>query len=197
VWGHHSYTGVFEHDPDLVHLPELVRKHKSQEHRPVHRYQLWSFIAIFIMAPNQYLGQIYAYWTARVKRTTVFSVPLKLTVRLFDVIPWSIETLSFATHAILPLYLHSVWRALGLMALHWAMSGIFYFMIVAPNHDTDATQHEGGLVSDWGEHQVRHSSNFSNNSKIITTLFGGMNYQVRVCQFPPPPSNISIPTRVD
>jgi len=87
-------------------------------------------------------------------------------------------------HGVLPAYLFGLGWAVALNMAHWTMSGIFYFLIVAPNHDSDANDKVSTEVGDWGEHQIRHSCNFALKDKVLTNFFGGMNFQIEHHLFP-------------
>lgn len=151
-----------------------------QKYHWVYRAQQLTFLIIFVLFPNQYVGQIIAYWSARLWRGTIFTVPVRMPkFSLYQLWPMAVETASFLFHVVLPIYLHGWRTGLLLSAVHFSFVGLLYFLIVAPNHDTDATMHVSReSLGDWGEHQIRHSSNFSHSSKLLTALFGGMNYQV-------------------
>tara|TARA_B100001057_G_C22251419_1_gene719598 strand:- start:95 stop:466 length:372 start_codon:yes stop_codon:yes gene_type:complete len=59
--------------------------------------------------------------------------------------------------------------------------------MILPDHDTYSTYINSIDTMkdiDWGELQVRNSANFSINNKIITYLFGGINYQIEHHLFP-------------
>jgi len=69
--------------------------------------------------------------------------------------------------------------------------GISYFLNVAPNHDTLSTLKNHpkiGTNIDWGEHQLRTTGNHSISQslidRLITQLWGGMNYQIEHHLFP-------------
>lgn len=61
VYGHHSYTAIFEKDPDIHNAELFLRKHPSTEMRPVYKYQRWCSWIIFLLLPNQHVGQMLLY----------------------------------------------------------------------------------------------------------------------------------------
>lgn len=184
VYGHHSFTGVAQLDPDVSQFPEMFRKHAGIRHHLWHKLQHITLYIIFVVWPNQYVAQIIAY-TAVHWRKTLFRFPIRLRPSISDVIPWGIQLASLVCHVVLPVMWFG-WTALLVIFLHWTAAGITYFLIVAPNHDTEESLKDGGVEApgDWGEHQVTHSSNFSHGSKLLTMLFGGMNYQIEHHLFP-------------
>ena len=94
------------------------------------------------------------------------TMPIRFPERtLYSLFPLAVETTSFLFHAVLPIYLHGWRTGMLLTLLHFTLSGFLYFLIVSPNHDTDATlKSSREALGDWGEHQVLHSSN-SHSSK--------------------------------
>lgn len=192
-YGHHSYTGIFAKDPDVHNAELFVRKNERTKKKKSQEYQPWYSWILFLVLPNQHVGQILLY--------QLFS--LVMGNRLFGVSPLIrgpdyverdsriVMFLSFLFHIVFPLCFQSVGTVFLLLALHYTMMGISYFLNVAPNHDTVNTHKNHpdlNIMSDWGEHQVRTTGNHSiSNSWLdyaITNLWGGMNYQIEHHLFP-------------
>eukprot|EP01095_Lingulamoeba_sp_RSL-Kostka_P014949 TRINITY_DN670_c0_g2_i1.p1 TRINITY_DN670_c0_g2~~TRINITY_DN670_c0_g2_i1.p1 ORF type:complete len:465 (-),score=123.00 TRINITY_DN670_c0_g2_i1:256-1650(-) len=194
-YGHHSYTGIYARDPDVSHVGIFVRKHKLQKPEKFMKYQhLYAWPLLFFI-PNQHVGQIILY---QLLDTNLFKK------RLFGVLPTKrgpsyverdniiVMILSLFFHILIPLYFLTPLQLVLFLFLHYSFMGINYFLCVAPNHDTDLINDNHPAYNpgniDWGEQQVRTSGNHSLSdsfiNKIITHLWGGMNFQTEHHLFP-------------
>lgn len=187
-YGHHSYTGLAESDPDLRNGTKLIRKHPHFPWKSFHRYQHVFMFVLYLFLPNQYIGQVIEYAKAR-KRGRIFGLQLvdsntTKTAAEYTV-SYGMEFASIFIHFILPFIFLQPLNALLIVWLYWAGVGMTYYAIVAPNHDTHDTRKDDMFQGvDWGEQQILHSSNFSHGNPLLTSLFGGMNYQIEHHLFP-------------
>jgi len=191
VYGHHSYTGVFGKDPDIHNVDFLIRKHKRTKPNPTTSYQhIYSWM-MYLLVPGQHIAQIIMYQVTPKFFDRIFNLPLVHPDRKINLHSYGVFCLSLVFHFLIPCYYQSFWTVLFLWTLMYSMMGISYFLNVAPNHDT-AVSHEqhlaDGLALDWGEQQVRCTSNHSLGSnflhRLISNLWGGMNYQIEHHLFP-------------
>lgn len=186
-YGHHSYTGIAQKDPDLRNGSALLRKHPFFPWKSIHQYQHFFMLFLYLLLPNQYIGQVIEYLKAR-RRGKIFGVPLVNNAQepLVDMIGCRcVEAASIFCHFILPFLFHSPLSAVALIWVYFTCVGCCYYAIVAPNHDTHVTDKDDTPEKiDWGEQQIRHSSNFSHDNPVLTALFGGMNYQIEHHLFP-------------
>ncbi|KAL6055315.1 heme binding [Balamuthia mandrillaris] len=196
VYGHHSYTGVFRQDPDLVNASSVVRKHHRNRKRFTHTTQTFHSWFIYTCFPNQHVGQSLLYLRSWFLRH-IFGVPIHAGM------PWkdwgvalSIYIPSIYFHFVLPMQLlPTTNQALAVIVSYWTAQGIGYFVNICPNHDTFDT-HEQLARSDaqlkgrrdWGEQQVLGSGNHTNEpglwNTIVSSVWGGMNYQIEHHLFP-------------
>ena len=208
VYGHHSYTGVYARDPDLINatiaLTVLVRKTPELPRRPFHRFQsIYTWLLLMVL-PNQVLGQSIIYWFAAVRRY-MWTLSFQ-----HEVMPWFDLLASVAVSAagvyvqvVLPFRcLPAARTALPAVLLYWTTVGALYFANIVPNHDTAETlanvqeqlSGDGGggqghkVGRDWGEQQVRASGNHSCDGGLYaawhTQWFGGINMQIEHHLFP-------------
>jgi len=124
--------------------------------------------------------------------TKIFGMPLTshpYNLRLVEIIG---NAVAFGVHFILPFFLLPFKVACNLIFVFSSIVGVCYFLNVAPNHDTmsshEALNGKDFKGMDWGELQVRSSCNHSVGDsfmdKVITSLWGGMNYQIEHHLFP-------------
>jgi len=190
VYGHHSYTGIWRQDPDLVNSSVFVRKHPNTSFRKVYETQHIHAWFLLGLVPNQFFGQAIVYLKALIS-FNVFGVPL-IALPLVDIVTWlSIMIPSFYFHFILPFKLHTLGIAIPVVLVYWTFMGIGYMVNVIPNHDTIDTHKSAiqeGETRDWGIQQVlatgNHSTDGSLSSRFISYAFGGMNYQIEHHLFP-------------
>jgi fatty acid desaturase len=191
TYGHHSYTGVFRRDPDLVNGQFLFRKHREATYLPPHSQQWWFTYVLLWVFPNQHIGQALLYLRAWVLRT-VFGVPIERVSAVDLLVSTAIYVPSLYFHLVLPFQLLPVSTVLPMMALYWTGQGIGYALNVIPNHDTYETHSLMDVASndprDWGEQQLLGSGNHTTDgglwSTIVSTLWGGMNFQIEHHLFP-------------
>lgn len=202
VYAHHCYTGIHRRDPDLTNSKLFLRKHPESSWKPLYEFQhlyVWFWLMIF---PNQHWGQAYVYSQSVAKRK-VFGVPLEdVKFKPRDYARFVIYTISFLFHFVLPIFAIGLGPMLITNFIIWTCIGISYFLVTLPNHDTDdvakslispKTEKDGSNERvikkiDWGEMQVRNSSNHTIDenllSHIVTEGWGGMNYQIEHHLFP-------------
>ena len=162
--GHHSYTGVpkLPHnqlDPDLRWTPWL-RKHPWFKLVWYHKFQQFFSYVLFLFLPNQYVYQVVMYIRASILGR-VFSFKIsdyRSTRSLVETaFAYFVNIVSVYFHFVLPLTTMPTHVALACLWTYYTGAGLMYFVIVAPNHDTEGTQHhmDGGVGMDWGELQIR------------------------------------------
>jgi len=181
-YAHHGYTNVFKLDPDLSNWSIFLRKTEMQRFKIQHKWQQFTiFLGIFI--PNQWFGQVLFYYNATWSKK-IFGT------QLYEI---QVERKPFHVYFAIYLVLFSVmvstqglWYAFLSSYLFSVTIGLLYWGMVFPNHDTGLAEHSDMVRAknvDWGEHQIRTSSNFKLLG-LISYLMGGMNYQIEHHLFP-------------
>jgi fatty acid desaturase len=191
TYGHHSYTGVYRRDPDLVNGVMFFRKHSESPYYAQHSQQWWVAYVLLWLFPNQHLGQSLLYLRSWIVKT-VFGVPLERMSAVDLMASTAIYLPSLFFHLVLPFQLLPASTALPMMALYWGGQGLGYALNIIPNHDTFETHSLVGPapngLRDWGEQQLLGSGNHTTDgglwSVVVSTLWGGMNYQIEHHLFP-------------
>jgi len=190
-YGHHSYSGIYRKDPDVVNSKLFIRKDKAMKMTVFNKFQHWIAFPLMMMFPNQHIGQIIQYQLSRFRRR-IFGLPTTACTPAMQMHNNVVMLLSFLFHIVAPFVFLPVGNALAILFVHYTLMGISYFFCVAPNHD-QMEQHHAKLVTagqqlDWGEHQVLNSGNHSTSTSLvdraITQLWGSMNYQIEHHLFP-------------
>lgn len=184
VYGHHSYTGEITHDPDVKNSRPFLRKSPRD---PLAKYipccvrwQSYLVLPILCGIPGQMVGQSIVYLMAIWKKR-VWGVPVE-----YDKIFHKRDVVSYAITILY--HMCTIWFYPVYVMSYYVSANVLYYMCVAPDHDTyessilDHNPEEGRR--DWGEIQVRRSSNFSLDWPIVCALFGGINYQIEHHLFP-------------
>lgn len=185
---HHTYTNIAEHDADLD-VPFVLRLCPQAPLRSFHRFQNW-------YAPLLYsLNLIHWYFLSDPKRmyrviksrNTALPRPSKMEIAyffffklvhitLFIVIPSLV--LPFSAWQIMVAYL----CMLSTMGI--TLTIIFQLAHIVENVAFPEPNQEGKIEKSFLEHQLETTSNFGMNSKLVTFLFGGLNFQIEHHLFP-------------
>ena len=183
---HHTYTNIDGHDDD-VSVGVLGRLTPQQKRRPWHRFQhyylwvLYGFLALkwhlwddFVVLATGRLGG-HKIPRPRGKEMVGF---------------WLGKAAFFAWALIIPLMLHSwpvvlIHAAIASSALGLILSVVFQLAhIVEEAEFPDAALAEGDAERSWARHQVETTVDFARDSKVLTFLLGGLNFQVEHHLFP-------------
>eukprot|EP01080_Neovahlkampfia_damariscottae_P005624 gene5624-9441_t len=188
---HHSYTSIYEKDPDVVHWYPFLRKSEEQPANALMKRQ--SFVVWLInLFPGQFLGQIILYKRTELLSMQIFGMDIAAQPIGLTIASTIIGTISFIIQIILPFYFLEYQRALLCLFVMFFSLGFWYWACVAPNHDTEESlENLHGIDTkkmDWGELQVRSSGNHSSSDSfldfVITSCWGGMNFQIEHHLFP-------------
>lgn len=184
---HHTYTNVDGIDDDIAKSP-IIRQCESQKWVPAHKvqhiymsfaYSLSVIFWVFIMDFTKYFSRkIYTTeaWKLTTKNHIIFWATKIYYITVFMVIPimvwgWGAWILGYLAANI----------SLGL-----TLSYVFQLAHVVENTEfehiaLDETKH---LESAWAEHELKTTSNFAMNNKLISWFVGGLNFQVEHHLFP-------------
>lgn len=184
VYAHHSFTGEITHDPDTKNSRPFLRKSRED---PIVKYvpgcvrnQTRLVIPVLCGIPGQFFGQTLVYAMSLCKGR-VWGVPID-TEMVFQKIDSITYLVTLGFHA------YVLWNFPVFTIGYYACANTLYYMCIAPDHDTyensvrDHTPEDGSR--DWGELQVRRSANFGVPSRVVSELFGGINYQIEHHLFP-------------
>lgn len=178
---HHSFTGDNDKDPDIIHFKPFIRKNKNIDKNkyfkiPKKFLKLFYLFTLFIF-PGMFTGQGFLYNFIWLRKKYL----------------WKMELSKFYKISFIELFIKSILifsilysNNFLLILLYFISQNITYSLFILPDHDTLETHINiiNYKNKDWGEVQVRNSGNFCNENKLITYLFGGINYQIEHHLFP-------------
>jgi len=177
---HHQNTGDLEYDPDMIHLRPYFRKtNKTEKRKQEFTTQCLSLKLAFahVGLPGIWLAQALSYYCwIRKKRLWRMDFP-----------PMSSTNYIFLNHSAQAIFIiFELYHARFFFFLHIIGSNVAYFVGSAPNHDM-YPKHEripNWRKTDWGEIQVRMSSNFLTSYPLFCRFLGGLTHQIEHHLFP-------------
>ncbi|GAO43192.1 fatty acid desaturase family protein [Flavihumibacter petaseus] len=185
---HHTYTNIDGIDDDIAKSP-LIRLCPSQPWVRAHRFQhlytpvlyaLSSLIWVLVQDYDKYfrprLGDQAMAEKMPLNEHIIFWVSKAMYLAFYIVIP--IVVVGWLPWLVFFLCLHV---GLGLtLAVVFQLAHV----VEGPTFET-AHDHEHKKIEDeWAIHQIKTTANFSPNSRVITWLVGGLNYQIEHHLFP-------------
>lgn len=190
---HHSFTGDLKLDPDVVHAAPMIRKNKeadiseytSNSFLPVDRSSsLYAQIQTAFYATVLDFGQLFYYNIKWNFTGLMWGLPLEKTKNVFTKYWWEYGLSALILFA-------QVYKADPLVTLaFFTAQSISYGMCILADHDTFESaveNHVAGGEKDWGEIQVRHSSDFAAKGMwgyFFGEVFGSINVQIAHHLFP-------------
>jgi linoleoyl-CoA desaturase len=183
---HHTYVNVAGHDTD-IDLAPLARLSPHQARRGFHRWQhlyLWPLYG-FLAIKWQCFDDFRKILTARVKRQ---SVPRPRGWNLVIFVAGKVVFFGLALG--IPLQLHSFGTVLAFYLISGLVAGLVLSVVFQVAHCVEEAEfhipHEetGSLEHAWAVHQAETSVNFSRDSRVVSWLVGGLNFQIEHHLFP-------------
>jgi len=180
---HHSYTNVNGHDDDLD-SNGILRFSPKQEWRPHHRFQylyapfLYALMTVLWITTKDFT-QVVRYHKEGKKGFENLSKHLVLVFlsKVFYYTFWLVLPLLFwkASNTVV---------ALSFVGMQF-VAGFVLGIVFQPAHVTAVAEFSESLsFNSRTEHQVATSCNYAMNSRFLTCLTGGLNYQIEHHLFP-------------
>ena len=183
---HHTWVNVSGHDSD-IDLGVLGRLSPSQPRRPWHRWQhiyLWPLYGVTAIRWHLY-GDFRDLISGTIGERP-FSRP-----RGWDLARLLLGKLVFFTLGFgLPLMFHPVGTVLLFYALVSAIAGVLLALVFQMAHvveEADFPRPDASgrhIDAPWAIHQMQTTVDFSRDSRVLSWLIGGLNFQIEHHLFP-------------
>ncbi len=184
---HHTYTNIEGMDSD-IDLKPLMRLHEDQPHYWFHRFQHIYWVFLYGAA---YLAWIFYYDFQKYFQGWISQGPeSKERKRKEHVIFWFTKLLYISIYLLLPsLMVGFVPAVLGFVIVSFVfglcISVVFQLAHVVESTEFPVPNQESNQVEkEWALHQISTTSNFATSNKVISWMFGGLNFQVEHHLFP-------------
>ncbi len=184
---HHTYPNVDGVDDDIAKSP-FIRMCSTQQWVPAHRVQhIYTPILYAISSIIWVLFQDFEkYFKRRVNTTELSKMSGK-----DHLIFWASKLLYIFFYIVLPVLLIGWQNALIFFVSMHVGLGFVLAIVFQLAHVVEETEFEFAALdetkvieNEWAIHQVKTTADFSPDSKIISWLVGGLNYQIEHHLFP-------------
>lgn len=185
---HHTYTNIAEHDADLD-VPFVLRLCPSAPYRPFHRFQNWYAPILYSLNLIHwvFVSDFKRLYRVIKSRNTVHPRPSALEIVYFCVF----KIIHITMFAIIPMVVlpFAWWNILIAYFCMLSLMGITLTIIFQLAHIVDNVafpepNNDGKMENSFLHHQLETTCNFGMKSKLVTFLFGGLNYQIEHHLFP-------------
>lgn len=181
---HHTYTNIDGEDHDIE--VKFMRIHHDQKLKKHHRYQRFYFPLLYSVS---YIAWIFyqdyeKYFRGRMGHTSNrFHFPVKE-----KAIFWISKVLHFCLFVVIPIWSLGWIPTLVGLVIAGAVCGMSLATVFQLAHVVAGTEFKtvenSRIEEEWMIHQIQSTANFATNSKILTWLLGGLNFQVEHHLFP-------------
>ncbi len=185
---HHTYTNIEGHDDD-IDAGSLIRLHKDQPKLKMHRFQhiyglfLYGFMYVYWVFYTDY----YKYFTGEVSD----NVPLRRMKTHEHINFWTSKIVNYTLLIVIPIIQVGFVKFIigySIMAFTGGvvLSVVFQLAHIVEDAHFFAPDNKGLTVieAEWAVYQLNTTVDFAPNSKFLTWLLGGLNFQVIHHLFP-------------
>jgi len=186
---HHTYTNIHEVDEDISPRG-VLRMTPCGEWKSFHRYQhIYAWFIYGLLTFVWVLVKDFARLVRYQKDGLVKKQ--KADIRAEWAILIATKLFYFGYILVIPMLVLSItwWQwVIGFLAMHY-VSGFILAIIFQPAHVIDGTEYpmpddDGNMENSWAIHQLRTTTNFANNSRLLSWYVGGLNFQIEHHLFP-------------
>jgi len=183
---HHTYTNVDGVDDDIAKSP-FIRMCSTQRWVPAHKVQ--HLYTPVLYALSSMIWILYQDFEKYFKRKIV-DTPLSRMSRGDHFIFWMSKVLYLVFYIAIPVLLLGWPLALLYFVCMHVGLGLTLSIVFQLAHVVEETEfvfagnNETQIENEWAVHQVKTTSNFSPESKLISWFMGGLNYQIEHHLFP-------------
>jgi linoleoyl-CoA desaturase len=184
---HHTYTNVDGIDDDIAKSP-IIRQCETQKWVPAHKVQHLYLLPAYALSSVFWLFSMdfVKYFSRKIYTTDAWKMSTKN-----HIIFWITKILYAIFYMIIPMMLFGFLPWLGGFLIMHAFMGLTMSLVFQLAHVVENTEFESialdetkHIESAWAEHQIRTTSNFAMNSKIVSWFVGGLNFQIEHHLFP-------------
>ena len=179
--GHHTFTNIQGADPDIS-KPGIIRLSPHDPRYWFHRFQhIYAWFLYAVVGLNWVFYSDYVWYfqirdkASRSDRFFFFFWKV-FTLIYFIAIPTLVSPLSFSQVVI------------GFVIAHFvgglSVSVIFQLAHIIDDVEFPLPDKSGRIQTQWGEHEMRTTSNFATDSFFVTHFVGGLTFQIEHHLFP-------------
>jgi linoleoyl-CoA desaturase len=183
---HHSFTNVEGVDDD-INIGILMRMNEQQKKVWMHRFQHWYFWFLYMLL---YIAWVFYTDYKKYFTKKVGSVPLKKMDFKTHLMFWGGKVLHACIYIIIPIMnVGFVAWLVGFVVMGavagFALSIVFQLAhTVEHTHFPMANVDTNKLPDEFAIHQIKTTANFATNSKLVSWMVGGLNFQIEHHLFP-------------
>jgi len=183
---HHTYTNIDGIDNDIAAWP-ILRQSPVQKWKPIHRYQFLYMFPLYGISTLawMFVDDFAKYFFKKISSSAIKKITIKEHF-LF----WISKIFYFIFYMIIPASILG-WQnwLIGFLIVHFIMglclTIVFQlYHLVSNTHFESAEKDINQIRSEWAIHEVKTTSNFAMESKIISWFLGGLNFQIEHHLFP-------------
>ena len=184
---HHTYTNIPGHDDD-INQPRIMRLSPTQPSAWYHRFQ---HFYVFLIYPLATLSWVFVqdykkFFTKHLGSYDNSRYPRNEILRLF-----LFKAIYYTLFLVLPLVIIDLpWYhvLLGFALFHFAqgliLSIVFQMAHLVEGVEFPVPDEQGNVGRAWAVHQMYTTADFSNRSRLMTFIVGGLNFQIEHHLFP-------------
>ena len=185
---HHTYTNIEGVDDDIDVRP-FIRIHSDQKKYWIHNFQhiYWPFLYTLTYIFWVYYRDFVKYFTGKIAEHT----PLQKMSTKEHIIFWTSKIFHIGFFIIIPSYFAG-WKetllgyGIASIVVGFVLAIVFQLAHIVEdlNFINPDNQNSINVEDDWAVHQMNTTANFATNSKVLSWLLGGLNFQVEHHLFP-------------
>jgi linoleoyl-CoA desaturase len=184
---HHTYTNVDGIDDDIAKSP-IIRQCESQRWVPAHKVQHLYLLPAYALSSIFWVFSMdfVKYFSRKIYTTDAWKMNTKN-----HIIFWATKALYIGFYIVLPIAKFGFLPWLGGFLIMHALMGLTMSLVFQLAHVVENTEFETIALDEtkhietaWAEHQIKTTSNFAMNSKVISWFVGGLNFQIEHHLFP-------------
>jgi linoleoyl-CoA desaturase len=183
---HHAYTNVDGMDDDIDIQP-WMRMSTTQKKYKLHKYQHFYFWVLYCLL---YILWIFVLDYQKYFKARIGAMPIKKMSVKDNLVFWGFKLFNAFLYVALPIYKVGFAHWLIGFLVFTSVAGLVLSLVFQLAHTVEHTAFPmpdvdtNRLEDEWAIHQIKTTANFATNSKIVSWLVGGLNFQIEHHLFP-------------
>ncbi len=183
---HHAYTNIDGVDDDIDIKP-FLRMSSTQKKYILHKYQHRYFWFLYAML---YIFWIFVLDYIKYFRQKIGTIQLKKMHVSDHVLFWVFKAAHMFLFVVMPIWFTGFFAWLVGFLVMTLFAGLVLSIVFQLAHTVEHThfpmpqEADGKMEDEWAIHQLKTTANFATKNKIISTLVGGLNFQIEHHLFP-------------